>query len=109
MISTTRIRRFVLAATISAGVAPAQTPSLQDLQNKLVQFEESTQKTITELKAQIAALQQGQKAARAAPAPRTAPQTHEVPVVHRRRNTMAPKPGPDKPREKTRRRPAYRQ
>ena len=102
MISTTRIRRFVLAATISAGVAPAQTPSLQDLQNKLVQFEESTQKTITELKAQIAALQQGQKAARAAPAPRAAPRRPKSQSCASPWNTMGPKPGRESPREKTR-------
>jgi hypothetical protein len=56
VISST-IRRLALALGISAGVALAQTPNLQDLQNKLLQFEESSQKTIAELKAQIAALQ----------------------------------------------------
>ena len=67
---------------IGAATALAQTPNLQDLQNKLLQFEESTQKTIAEMKAQIAALQQGQKSPAAAPPPRAVPQTSEVPVVH---------------------------
>jgi hypothetical protein len=75
------IVRLVLATTLGVGLAFAQTPSLQDLQNKLLQFEESTQKTITELKAQIAALQQAQKAPGAVPIPPAAPQTGEIPVV----------------------------
>jgi hypothetical protein len=72
-----------LAWTIGAAVARAQSPELQELQKKLSEFEESTQKTIQELKAQIAALQQSQKPP-AAPAvkPQAAPQESQVPVVH---------------------------
>ncbi len=66
---------------MSIVTARAQTPNLQDLQNTLLQFEESTQKTIAELKAQIAALQQAQKAPRAVSPPATAPETSQVPVV----------------------------
>ncbi len=55
----------------------AQTPTVQDLQTKLLQFEEASQKTIAELKAQIAALQQGQKppstASPSTPVPETSP------------------------------------
>lgn len=70
------------ACVISVASAFAQGPTLQDLQNKLLEFEESTQKTIQDLKAQIAALQQAQKAPRSiAPSPAT-PQTSEVPTVH---------------------------
>jgi len=82
-IATTR-RSFVLAWTIGVAVARAQSSDLQELQKKLVEFEESTQKTIQELKAQIAALQQAQKPA-AAPvraAPEAVPQESKVPVVH---------------------------
>ena len=66
MIATTR-QRLVLACMLSVSTARAQTPNLQDLQNKLLQFEESSQKTIAELKAQIAALQQAQPTPRALP------------------------------------------
>jgi hypothetical protein len=67
---------------LGVATAPAQTPNLQDLQNKLLQFEESSQKTIAELKAQIAALQQTQPTPRALPPSPVAPPTSEVPVVH---------------------------
>jgi hypothetical protein len=67
---------------IGAATALAQTPSLEDLQNKLLQYEESTQKTIAELKAQIASLQQAQKPQGAVPPASVAPQTSEIPVVH---------------------------
>ena len=49
--------RLASVCFLGVALAPAQTPTLEDLQNKLLQFEESTQKTIQELKAQIAALQ----------------------------------------------------
>jgi hypothetical protein len=81
VIATTR-QRLVLACMLSVSTARAQTPNLQDLQNKLLQFEESSQKTIAELKAQIAALQQAQPTPRALPPSSNAPQTSEVPVVH---------------------------
>ena len=55
------IRQCVLACVVGAGTALAQAPTIQDLQSKLQQFEESSQKQIEELKAQIAALQSGQK------------------------------------------------
>jgi hypothetical protein len=81
--------RFVFLCILAAGTALAQTPSLQDLQNQLLQFEESTQKTIAALRAQIAALQQAQRPPAAVPpAPSVPPpapaaaQTSEVPVVH---------------------------
>jgi DcaP outer membrane protein len=73
---------FALAFILGTGRCLAQTPNLQDLQNKLLEFEESTQRTIQELKAQIAALQQGQKPAGAPPVAKPTPQTSEVPVVH---------------------------
>jgi hypothetical protein len=66
---------------IGITVCLAQTPNLQDLQTKLLEFEESSQRTIAELKAQIAALQKGQKPpAVVTPSP-AAPKTQEVPVV----------------------------
>jgi len=74
--------RFALLCAVGAAAVRAQTPSLQDLQNKLLQFQESTQKTIEDLKAQIAALQQTQKPLPSAPPTPTAPQTAEIPVVH---------------------------
>ncbi len=81
---STTTRSFALAWTIGVAVARAQSSDLQDLQKKLVEFEESTQKTIQELKAQIAALQQAQKpsAPPAKPAPEAVPQQSQVPVVH---------------------------
>ena len=79
-------RKLALAGIIGIMAARAQAPSVQDLQTKLLQFEEASQRTIAELKAQIAALQQGQKppstASPAMPPPHApAPQTSEVPVV----------------------------
>jgi hypothetical protein len=81
--------RCALFCVLAIGTARAQTPTLQDLQNQLLQFEESTQKTIAALRAQIAALQQAQRpptAVPAAPPPArpasAAAQTSEVPVVH---------------------------
>src|SRR6266852_3622795 len=78
VISTTT-RRLALAYMVDAATALAQAPSLQDLQNKLLQYEESSQKAIAELKAQIATLQQAQKPPGALPASPVAPQTSEVP------------------------------
>ena len=78
-----RALRLASICIFAAAPAYGQTPGLEDLQNKLLQFEESTQKTIQELKAQIAALQRGQRPA--APAPAAAPaaaETSQVPVVH---------------------------
>jgi len=40
--------RLASVCVLGVAVTSAQTPTLQDLQNKLVQFEESTQKTIHE-------------------------------------------------------------
>jgi hypothetical protein len=77
-----RTRRLALAYMVGVATAPAQSPNLQDLQNKLLQFEESSQKTIAELKAQIATLQRGQSTSSAVPPSSVAPQTAEVPVVH---------------------------
>ena len=74
--------RLASLCILCVGTVFAQTPSLQDLQNKLLEFEESTQKTIQDLKAQIAALQQPQKPAGAVPSSPVAPQASEVPVVH---------------------------
>jgi len=61
--------------------ARAQEPSVQDLQAKLLQFEEASQKQIAELKAQIAALQQSQKPPVTASPAVPAPQASDVPVV----------------------------
>jgi DcaP outer membrane protein len=82
-----KISRLTIAWAVVVAAARAQTPSLQDLQDKLLQFEESTQKTIADLKAQIAALQQTQKpSAVKPPAPATpskpTPQDSDVAVVH---------------------------
>jgi hypothetical protein len=85
--------RLALVCILIVPAGLAQTPTVQDLQNTLLQFEESTQKTIAELKAQIAALQQAQRSQNAAPPPAAAPrppapsspaapQTSEIPVVH---------------------------
>jgi hypothetical protein len=81
VIATTR-QRLALACLLSISPAFAQTPNLQELENKLSQFQESTQKTIAELKAQITALQQEQKRPIAAPSSAVASQTNEIPVVH---------------------------
>jgi hypothetical protein len=65
---------------VPAGLA--QAPTVQELQTQLRQFEESTQKTIQDLKAQIAVLQQ-QAQRPASTVPRApAVQTQEVPEVH---------------------------
>lgn len=79
-------RKLALTGIIGIMTARAQAPSVQDLQTKLLQFEETSQRTIAELKAQIAALQQGQKPPSTAspamhPSHGSAPQTSEVPVV----------------------------
>ena len=83
------IARLAMAWVVVVAAARAQTPSLQDLQNKLLQFEESTQKAIADLKAQIAALQQVQKpssavppAHAAPPSTPTPPASDDVAVVH---------------------------
>ncbi len=91
----TKARRYAVAWAISIAAASAQTPDIQALQKKLLEFEQSTQKTIQEMKAQIAALQQAQTPKGAVPAPTThpmpvavppvpagVPQTSQVPVVH---------------------------
>ena len=89
----TTIRRFVLAWTVGVAAARAQTPDVQELQKKLLEFEQYTQKTIQEMKAQIATLQQAQKSPGPVsrpvivPKPTTppiagVPQSNEIPVVH---------------------------
>ena len=80
MIATTLA--LCLLCIFGAAVGRAQTPNLQDLQNTLLQFEESTQKTIAELKSQIAALQQAQKPSSTVPSKPAPAETAEVPVVH---------------------------
>jgi len=77
-----RAVRFASLGAIGVAAAHAQTPNLQDLQNKLIEFEQSTQKTIQDLKAQIVALQQAQKIASAVPPSPPSSQAAEVPVVH---------------------------
>jgi hypothetical protein len=74
--------RLALVYILGVPAGLAQPPTVQDLQSQLRQFEESTQKTIQDLKAQIAALQQAQKPQGAVPSSPVAPQTSEVPVVH---------------------------
>jgi hypothetical protein len=71
---------FVYILGVPAGLA--QSPTVQDLQSQLRQFEESTQKTIQDLKAQIAALKQAQKPAAAVPPSPVTPQTSDGAVVH---------------------------
>src|SRR5215471_2546475 len=69
-----RIRRLITISVIFAATGLSQAPDLQELQNKLIQFEEATQKAIQELKGQIAALEQKSKAAPPpAPAPTAVP------------------------------------
>ena len=51
-----------VACIISMSTSFAQGPGIQDPQDKLLELEESTQETIQDLRAQIAALQQVQKA-----------------------------------------------
>jgi hypothetical protein len=72
--------RLALVCILVVPAGLAQSPTVQDLQGQLRQFEESTQKTISELKAQIAALQ-AQKAPVAVPPARVVPPTETVPVV----------------------------
>jgi hypothetical protein len=75
--------RVASVCVLAVAVASAQPPALEDLQNKLIQFEESTQKTIQELRAQIAALQKGQaQKAPATPAPAGVVSDSQVPVIH---------------------------
>ncbi len=74
--------RLALVSILIVPAGLAQTPTVQDLQTQLRQFEESTQKTIQDLKAQIAAMQQAQKTAAAAATAAVAAQAQEVPVVH---------------------------
>jgi DcaP outer membrane protein len=85
-VTATRTRHFALACLIGAATSFAQTPDLQELQNKLLQVEESTQKTIRELKAQIAALEQAEKSPKPPPTPAATPSsqvpTVEVPVEY---------------------------
>ena len=81
MITNTTLR-FAALCILGIGTVFAQTPSLQDVQNKLLEFEQSTQKTIQDLKAQIAALQQPQNTASAAPSSAVAPQASEPPIIH---------------------------
>jgi len=76
---TTRL--CALACVIGTVTAVAQTSNLQDLQNKLLQFEESSQKTIQDLKARIAALEQAQKAPSAVSPSAAAPQSSQAPIV----------------------------
>ena len=65
-----------------AATGRAQTPTLQDLQ-KLVEFKQSTQQTIQDLEAPIAARQQGQRTSAGVPStPPAAPQSSEVPGVY---------------------------
>jgi hypothetical protein len=73
------ITRLAMACAVVVAAARAQTPSLQDLQDKLLQFEESTQKTIADLKAQIAALQQAQKPSGAKPPAQAVPLSTPAP------------------------------
>ena len=49
-----KARYVASACVITVTTAYAQSPTLQDLQTKLLEFEESTQRTIQDLKAQIA-------------------------------------------------------
>src|SRR6476620_12149046 len=73
--------KLALACMMGVAIESAQTPTVQDLQNKLLQFEQTYQKTVAELKAQISALQQSQKAPVAVPPARVVPPTETVPVV----------------------------
>ena len=78
---TARSSYIVLASLIGVATASSQTPELRDLQNRLLQFEESTQKTIQELKAQIAALQQANKQLSAARTPAATTTPSQAPTI----------------------------
>jgi hypothetical protein len=65
---------------IGLAAVRAQTADLLNLQNKLLEVEQSTQKSIQELKAQIAALERAQNARVAAPPKATAEPL--APIVH---------------------------
>ena len=69
-----RIGRLIAITAAFALTGASQASDLQELQNKLIQFEESTQRAIQELKGQIAALEQKNKAGTPpAPAAASAP------------------------------------
>ncbi len=70
---------LALTWTLAIAAAQAQTPDLQELQKKLLEFEQSTQKQIQELKAEIAAMQKAQKPSGAVPAPVAGPPPQAVP------------------------------
>jgi len=74
-------RAGLVAAVYSVCVAIAlgQEPGLQDLQKKLLDFEQSTQKAIQDLKAQISALEQANKLA-GAPSSAATPSQPPAPV-----------------------------
>ena len=88
-------RTLALACIFGVAAARAQTPTVQDLQTKLLQFEEESQKTIAELKAQIAALQQGQ-GLRVLATSRLRLRRPKFQWYILRKNSMASKPGRDK-------------
>jgi len=81
-------RAGLVAAVYSVCVAIAlgQEPGLQDLQKKLLDFEQSTQKAIQDLKAQISALEQANKLAGAPSSPATPSQppapVPQIPLNH---------------------------
>jgi len=78
----TRARRLTLVYMIGFATTFAQTPNVEELRNQLLQIEQSTQKTIDDLKARIATLELAQKSSGAASPSTTAPQSSEVPIVH---------------------------
>ena len=93
--------RLALVSILIVPAGLAQTPTVQDLQTQLQQFEASTQKTIQDLKAQIASMQQAQKAAVAAATAAVAAQAQVI-TTNASGNTMAPKPGPETRQDRTR-------
>ena len=77
-----KIRQLALACVLCAGTVFAQTSEVEDLQNQLRDFEQSSERTIAELKAQIAALEQAHKASAPTPVSTVVSENGKVPVVN---------------------------
>src|SRR5581483_12249449 len=81
-VTIAKVRQLALACVLCAGTVFAQTSEVEDLQNQLRDFEQSSERTIAELKAQIAALEQAHKASAATPVSTVVSENGKVPVVN---------------------------
>jgi hypothetical protein len=88
-------RKLALACMVSVVAARAQAPTVQDLETKLLEFEEESQKTIAELKAQIAACNEGKGLLTLHHLRHLRPRRPKFQSYILRKNSMASKPGPD--------------